>query len=129
MELLPGFRVWIDKAVSEGDKCEYTIKEEIDASSVASGSFFSPRSNVCDRLYTKRLEDHDFIYHFEVLDSEGNPATYAGNSSGSGSGGIRIRTATWTQCSGIDVIRYTIAVDPYRVMVPLTLVDISLNNF
>jgi len=130
IELLPGFRMIIETALSEDGECEYLIKEEISKSSHHVGLLMENYEEFW--LETSwELTDRDLIYSRNMIDSQGKPTSRSGgrrSSGGHSSDGVLVNTlsGTWSDCSGIEVIRYTIAVKPRRFVVPLTLTDIPV---
>lgn len=139
MELWPGFRVIIETALLEDGTCEYAIKEEISGLS-NSDDVLKQGYDLCgaDELGWYRFEDiftdRDLIYNRDMIDASGMPTSRNGGSRSSSSrksGGMTSRTESgdWNECSGIAFIRYTIAVKPYKLVVPLTLRDIPVLGF
>ena len=134
IELVPGFTVLIEEARSEDGKCEFRIKEEYEGFAGSSTGSLNENSNSCEgqfARYRPDLSEIDLNYNVTMIDGTGNPTSRGGggggeSSSSSGSSGMRTRRGRWTDCSGIEFVRYTIAVRPYRVVAPLTLADIPI---
>ena len=131
VELVPGFSVQIESASSEDGKCGFTIKEVFDGFDTWWHGTLDEDSSTCDEDFDRwrpDLPDTDLTYKATMIDATGNPTSNGGLtlSSGIGVGSIRTWKGSWTECSGIEVVRYTIIVRPYKVLVPLTLADISI---
>ena len=131
VELVPGFSVQIEKASSQDGTCGFTIKEVFDGFDTWWQGTLDEDSSTCDEDFDRwrpDLPDTDLSYKATMIDATGNPTSNGGLtlSSGIGVGSIRTWKGSWTECSGIEVVRYTIIVRPYKVLVPLTLADISI---
>ena len=129
VELVPGFSVQIEAASSEDGKCEFTIKEYYaDFNSTARG-ILNEDSSPCDdeiHYHHTDLAEIGLNYNATMIDATGNPTSKGGSTSSRGDGSMRTWEGSWTRCSGIEVVRYTIAVRPYKIVVPLTLTDVPL---
>jgi hypothetical protein len=134
IELVPGFTVLIEEARSEGGRCDFTIKEEYEGFTGTSFWSLEENLNTCVGLFPSRrtdLSEIDLHYNVTMIDATGNPTSRSGgsnsaSSSSSGDSGMRTSRGSWTDCVGIEFVRYTIAVRPYRVVTPLTLSDIPI---
>ena len=133
MKLWPGFRILFETATSEDGKCEYLIKEEISKPSHSVGLYRKDYEDLWLGT-TWELTDKDLIYSRNMLDSQRKPTSRGGGrttSGGHSSDEVLVNTLSgnWSDCTGIEVIRYTIAVKPRRLVVPLTLTDIPVSGF
>ena len=76
-----------------------------------------------------------YLYDLTKMDSEGKPTSsdreYTGSKTSYDPEGKTIMTDTGylSDCSGITTLRYSIAVQPYKVIVPMTITDITLDGF
>jgi hypothetical protein len=138
MELWPGFRIIIETAQLEDGQCKFTIKEEVTGLS-NSDNLLGRSYDLCDPDESSwyRPEDAltaiDLFYSRDMIDALGMPTSHRGgnaSSSSDSSGGRTLRTESgrWEECSGIEFIRYTVAVRPYRLVIPLTLVDVQVSG-
>lgn len=134
IELIPGFTVLIEEARSEDGRCDFTIKDEFEGFTGTSFGSLEENSNTCVGPFPSHRIDPskiDLNYNVTMIDATGNPVSRSGGSGGassssSGDSGVRTSRGSWTDCIGIEFVRYTIAVRPYRVVAPLTLSDIPI---
>ena len=129
VELVPGFSVQIEAASSEDGNCEFTIKEHYPDFHSTSRGTLNEDSSLCDdelHYHPTDLAETDLNYNATMIDATGNPTSQGGSTSIRGSGSMRTWEGSWTKCSGIEIVRYTIAARPYKVLVPLTLTDIPI---
>ncbi|MCF7973863.1 MAG: hypothetical protein K9N55_08615 [Phycisphaerae bacterium] len=139
VELAPGFRVLIEKAVSKDGICEYQIQQELTGPPNSYlglspydelTSFILLSSPKIADLYTR-----DYLFSLTLMDSEEKPTSsdreYTGSKTSYDPEGKTIMTNTGyiSDCSGIATLRYSIAVQPYKVIVPMTITDITLDGF
>ena len=122
----PGFRVRILEATSGDGACSYKIEEESqwDFQEVT----LDQSIILCEDSDPHRLlSGEDALYSLELFDEEGNPTVFnGGGSRQSGTSSLRTREVTLNNCSGIAHVRYTVAINPYIVKVPITLWDIPV---
>lgn len=133
--MVPGFRVVVEKALSsEGDNCEFVIREDRTDLDVAQVVLHKDDES-CDpfeRDWARpwpRFTQRDLVCHRDMIDAEGKLTSYNGYSSSGSGGDINEARGVLHNCGGIATIRYTIAVKPYRLLVPLTLADIPVLGF
>jgi hypothetical protein len=138
-ELLPGFKVFVEKAESKDGECYFVIKQEMLSDSFINGilreDYNSCSSRSRARFYRDifDLTDYHFVSAMVLIDAQGNPMPGQGSGYHATRGVVKLRE-DWDQgridCSdGIAAIRFNIAVAPYRRAVPLTLTDITILGF
>jgi hypothetical protein len=135
-EIAPGLQVKIEEASSEAGICTYDIREKFSSGKVTDEieTLFQENGLFCDyeisdyRHGPLVLSDFDLFYNVRFIDAEGAPTTHLGGQTGGGGGSTeKIRRGTWTNCSGIAALRYTIVSQPRVMRVPLTLRDVPVN--
>ena len=120
VEPIPGFRILVETADYQDGKCNYTIKEEISSGRVSfSMTLFE------DLMPLMHSPSHywDYMYTINLISPQGNPEWRGGNTSSrsfssSGDGNTsKTKYGAWSNCTGKEVIRYTIAVKPNKLLV------------
>ena len=133
LELAPGFQVRVMTADYQDGECNYELFHQKSGNAAFTRGSFEDLTPMMHRPYRY----WDYIYTFNLVSLQGNPewrggVSGTGGSYGYGSGdGFRYGTSsgTWRNCTGDEVIRYTIAVKPRKVLIPLTLLDVSIGDF
>ena len=134
LEPTPGFRILVETADHQDGVCNYRIQEEISASRV----HFS--MTLFEELVPMIIVGHpfpywDYMYTINLISPQGNPKWNGGvtmqrsYSTKDNKTRNQTRSATWINCTGEEMIRYTIAVKPQKVIVPLTLADVTVFDF
>lgn len=133
-DIAPGFRVKIEKAVSKDNICQYEITEECTSGELRTG-FLAENETVSvlgrdGKTHTGHIEDMSLIYNIEFIDAQGEATSYTSGSSGCGIAPSTVtRHGNWSECSGISFLRYTLALQPQKRIVPLTLYDIPITPY
>jgi len=133
LELAPGFRVRVMTADYQDGECNYKLFHQKSGNAIFSRGSFEDLTPMMHRPYRY----WDYIYTFNLVSLQGNPEWRGGVSGtggsysyGTGDGfSHSTRSGTWRNCTGEEVIRYTIAVKPKKVMIPMTLTDIPVLGF
>lgn len=128
LELLPGFSVLVEQAQSENNQCNFRITETFPDLGPAYDRLLIEDSPVCGEspsILGGDLSRYRLFYNVTMVDTRGEPVSQRVSRAYIGSDMV-IRTGVWTECKGIALVRYTLAVGPQRVTVPLTLREIPL---
>ncbi len=131
VELVPGFRVRVTAADYQDGECTYRIFEEI---SPGRAHFSMTLFDDLEPMMHRPFQYWDYMYTVNLIGAQGNPEWLSGSRAGS-SYTTRDKfahntiSAVWGNCTGEEVIRYTIAVKPKKFLIPLTLLDIPIGDF
>lgn len=132
LEIVPRLRMRIENHTTQGGSKEYRITEEYSLpSSRVQEVLMNENTLAVDQFgAAASLSELEMIYGFALLDASGNPATHGGRRgsgwSGGAATGTRTRSGDWAYTSHIVSVRYTVAVKPRILKVPLTLSNIPL---
>lgn len=134
-EVIPGFKVKINRALSEDGKCEFEIEVEHTLGGHATGFLKENFDTALEdgRRLQLQLDKVDVLIEMDFTDSEGQPTTHNGgrtSTSSSSKEGVskKAYTGDWYECSGIEKVRFTLALNPHVKIVPLTLYDVVISE-
>ncbi len=135
-DLVPGLSVQIDRREYDDDHYYYRVKREHSGNRLVTG-ILTQDYPVSDFV----LLDHvDIVCNMDYVDQQGNVVTFSdprdvaeSNSSTSTGPGYRGPGIIGTdrilhKTHDIEFVRFTIALEPYHVIVPLTLTDIPISS-
>jgi len=136
VELVPRYRIHVEEVNAVDDTCHIVIREEITDVHSRSSRSFTPSDGIwgeeiaSHRDPVRKFSDVDVIVHVGVVDADGNPVDGRRSTSSRGSNGVftGTREFTFDNCPDTEGlrIRYTIAMDLYEMLIPLTLTEISI---
>lgn len=139
LELMPGFRVFVEKAESQNGECWFVVKQEMLSGGFINGILREDYDLCSSRFRTTfyrnafDLTDYDFVSAVVLVDAQGDPVPGQGHGYHATRGVVKIREDREQgsiDCGdGIAAIRFNVAATPYKRVVPMTLTDITVLGF
>ena len=131
INLAPGFRVKITQVDRTANTCQYTLVEEIEGINIRYGSLSGDEGGYGSLGSSTPGSDWngwDVLYDCTHIDSQGNSVNSGSTAiQGTRSNGLLIQTIQRTiPKSDVETIRYSIAMHPYTLLVPLILEEIPV---
>jgi hypothetical protein len=126
VQILPGVKVLIEEATSQGEDYRYQLKTEFEGT-------VNPFAMMVSMHEGSILPGY-LISEIQLLDAQGSPVNASSGSFGSsmsGSTGKATLTGhgTCSACGGVKTIRFVVVVNPYEVKIPFVLTDIPVPTF